>query len=90
MLHDAVLEFGYSGKDFLRLFIQSGIAEQLESGNPKYAALKTLTFEAANRKWLRYIAANRIGNITVQDYDIVIGPVANDQAIRTLNNYLKG
>ncbi|MCI8648263.1 MAG: DUF3990 domain-containing protein [Firmicutes bacterium] len=52
--------------------------------------MKTLTFEAANRKWLRYIAANRIGNITVQDYDIVIGPVANDQAIRTLNNYLKG
>lgn len=24
------------------------------------------------------------------NYDIVIGPVANDQAIRTVNNYLKG
>lgn len=23
-------------------------------------------------------------------YDIIIGPVANDQAIRTVNNYLKG
>ncbi|MCI8639642.1 MAG: DUF3990 domain-containing protein [Coprococcus sp.] len=26
----------------------------------------------------------------VLTYDIVIGPVANDQAIRTVNNYLKG
>ena len=24
------------------------------------------------------------------DYDLVIGPVADDQAIRTVNNYLKG
>ena len=38
MLHDAVVEFGYGGGDFLRLFIQSGIAEQIENGNPKYAA----------------------------------------------------
>ena len=38
MLHDAVAEFGYGGSDFLRLFIQSGIAEQIENGNPKYAA----------------------------------------------------
>lgn len=41
MLHDAVLEFGYDGNDFLRLFIQSDIAEQIESGNPKYAAGKS-------------------------------------------------
>ena len=26
----------------------------------------------------------------VVSYDLVIGPVANDQAIRTVNNYLKG
>ena len=31
MLHDAVLEFGYDGSDFLRLFIQSDIAEQIAS-----------------------------------------------------------
>ncbi len=41
MLHDAVLEFGYDGGDFLRLFIQSEIAEQIESGNPKYVAGKS-------------------------------------------------
>ena len=41
MLHGAVLEFGYDGDAFLRLFIQSGIAEQIESGNPKYIAGKS-------------------------------------------------
>ena len=41
MLHDAVLEFGMNGADVLKLFIQSGVAEQIESGNPKYIAGKS-------------------------------------------------
>lgn len=38
MLHDAVLEFGINGTDFLKRFIQSNVAEQFECGNPKYIA----------------------------------------------------
>lgn len=41
MLHHAVLEVGYDGNEFLWLFIQSGIAAQIENGNPKYAAGKS-------------------------------------------------
>ncbi len=41
MLHDAVLEYGIDGTDFLNRFIQSGIAEQFENGNPKYIAGKS-------------------------------------------------
>ena len=41
MLHDAVLEFGFDGTDFLRRFIQSNVAEQIENGNPKYIAGKS-------------------------------------------------
>lgn len=41
MLHDAVCEFGMSGDDFLNRFIQSGVAEQIENGNPKYIAGKS-------------------------------------------------
>lgn len=52
--------------------------------------LNILNFESANKEWLRYISANRTGNPTENEYDVVIGPVANDQAIRTVNNYLKG
>lgn len=41
MLHDAVIEFGMDGEDFLKRFIQSNIAEEIESGNPKYIAGKS-------------------------------------------------
>lgn len=41
MLHDAVLEFGIDGTDFLKRFIQSEVAEQFENGNPKYIAGKS-------------------------------------------------
>ena len=41
MLHDAVIEFGYKGDEFLHMFIQSGIVEEIESGNPKYIAGKS-------------------------------------------------
>lgn len=41
MLHDAVVEFGMDGEDFLKRFIQSDIAEEIESGNPKYIAGKS-------------------------------------------------
>lgn len=52
--------------------------------------LKLLVFNSANENWLEYIAANRTGKAVDESFDVVIGPVANDQAIRTVNNYLKG
>ena len=41
MLHDAVYVFEINGNDFLQQFIQSGIAEEIENGNPKYIAGKS-------------------------------------------------
>ncbi len=41
MLHNAVLEFGMNGTDFLNRFIQSDIAGQFEDGNPRYIAGKS-------------------------------------------------
>ena len=41
MLHDAVVEFGMDGEDFLKRFIQSDVAEGIESGNHKYIAGKS-------------------------------------------------
>lgn len=67
MLHDAVLEFGYDGSDFLRLFIQSDIAEQIESGNPKYAAGKSgaeLFIEIIERT-----TGKRIDSDVIETYD---------------------
>ena len=41
MLHDAVVEYGINGTDFLRRFIQSDVARQFENGHPKYIAGKS-------------------------------------------------
>ncbi|MGN0455407.1 MAG: DUF3990 domain-containing protein [Acutalibacteraceae bacterium] len=56
----------------------------------QFENLRVLHFESANKEWLRYISANRTGKIIEEEFDVVSGPVANDQAIRTVNNYLKG
>ena len=53
-------------------------------------ALNILRFEAPDRDWLRFVSANRTGKPVDDRYDIIIGPVANDQAIRTVNDYLNG
>ena len=52
--------------------------------------LAILMFDAPNRDWLRFVAANRMGHQTDAHYDVIIGPVANDQVIRTVNNYMNG
>jgi len=54
-------------------------------------SLKVLKFEAANRNWLEYVTANR-KNMTLQndDYDIVIGPVANDRTMPVISLYFSG
>lgn len=41
MLHDAIYAFGIDGDTFMKLFIQSSIAQQIEDGNPKYLAGKS-------------------------------------------------
>jgi hypothetical protein len=61
-----------------------------EVSQQEFEILNVLIFENANAEWLRYISANRTGKTVDDGYDVVNGPVANDQAIRTVNNYIKG
>lgn len=53
-------------------------------------ALSSLVFDSANRDWLEYVVANREGVCTDFDYDVVIGPVANDDVYRTVNLFEDG
>lgn len=53
-------------------------------------SLNILLFKIPDKDWLKYISENRTGKAKDEGHDIIIGPVANDQAIRTINNYLKG
>ncbi|MBW3080715.1 DUF3990 domain-containing protein [Bifidobacterium saguinibicoloris] len=50
----------------------------------------TLGFTDATADWLDYIAANRSGDPLNDDYDVVLGPVADDATMPTLNGFFAG
>ena len=52
--------------------------------------LKTRTFRAANEPWVDFVHANRTVQDYAHDYDIVIGPVANDNVYLSFNLYESG
>ena len=54
------------------------------------SSLKVLRFHAPNAAWLKYVTRNRIESNGDADYDIVVGPVANDNTMPVLNLYFKG
>lgn len=55
-----------------------------------FAGLKVLHFEKADGEWLEYVTANRKNQTMENSWDVVWGPVANDQTMQTLILYLDG
>ena len=47
-------------------------------------------FRAADEEWLDFVAANRNGSYNGEQYDLIIGAVANDDVYQTLQLYLSG
>ena len=54
------------------------------------ADLNVLRFPTANIEWLDFVLANRQGYISENQYDIVIGPTANDKTILVIDQYMAG
>ncbi len=52
--------------------------------------LTVLTFPRANADWLEFVAANRRGMSVNDNYDLIVGPVANDQTVTTVTLFLGG
>lgn len=52
--------------------------------------LNILRFQSANRLWLNFVTQNRKGVYTGKKYDVVIGPVANDNTMPVINDYMAG
>jgi len=52
--------------------------------------LSVLRFSGPDKEWLRYVVMNRSGIVDAAQYDLVIGPVANDRTIRTVNDFMQG
>ncbi len=54
------------------------------------AVLDILRFQATDKLWLDFVHKNRRGTYTDKSYDLVIGPVANDDVFATLIVYEQG
>lgn len=52
--------------------------------------LNILNFEAATEEWLKFVFKNRQSDELVHHYDIVIGPVADDNLYQVLVSYENG
>ena len=55
-----------------------------------FAECSVLRFDAPNEAWLDFVAENRSGNYEGEDYDVVYGPVANDDVYTTFTLYQSG
>lgn len=51
---------------------------------------RVLSFEKENEKWLDFVCACRRGEEINQEYDIIIGSVANDDVFKTVDMYFRG
>lgn len=52
--------------------------------------LKIKCFDSLNKEWLEFIKRNRAKGGTQHAYDIVIGPVADDNTMETVQLYISG
>lgn len=58
--------------------------------NKAFLECDVLKFENANEKWLDYVSENRAGIYNGKIYDIIYGPVANDDVYTTFTLYQSG
>lgn len=52
--------------------------------------LKIKVFDGMNKEWLEFVKKCRTEGGTPHDYDIIQGPVANDNTMRTIAFYISG
>ena len=67
-----------------------GIISVFEFPDEKMDTLSVLKFNSANKEWLEFISNNRKGTSVEETYDIIIGPVANDNTMPVITLYLRG
>ena len=58
--------------------------------NEDFNALSVLKFDAPNEEWLDFVIDRRKGIVLDKEYDLIIGPVANDDVFGTIILYETG
>ena len=55
-----------------------------------FAECSLLRFDEPNESWLNFVSDNRSGKILEKKYDLIFGPVANDDVYTTFTLYTTG
>lgn len=55
-----------------------------------FAECSVLNFDTADEAWLDFVSDNRSGSYEGEAFDIIFGPVANDDVYATFNLYTAG
>lgn len=63
---------------------------EYECDNSYMEKLSVLKFASADASWLDYVVKNRRGIMTNDNYDMIIGPVANDSTLPVIDDYMAG
>lgn len=74
----------------LRLRTNTGYVSVYEIDDDKMQSLRILSFEKPDAEWLRFVVANRKGAAPAADWDLICGPVANDQTMPVIDLFLDG
>jgi hypothetical protein len=103
--HNRFLDFGFGfyttkNKDQAKDFAVK-VTDKRKEGSPalniyeidEEAAFKNctlLSFSKPDEEWLDFVSQNRKGIYDGEKYDLIYGPVANDDVYRTITLYLTG
>ena len=74
----------------LRLRLTESFVSVYEIDDEAMGKLRILKFDSPNADWLRFVAENRKGHPVPQEWDIIAGPVANDQTAPVIDLFLDG
>ena len=80
----------FAGKVTMRKKTGRSTINVYELDDAVFNDLSVLKFDSANEEWLDFVSDNRSGINRVEGYDLVCGPVANDDVYQTFILYSSG
>ena len=80
----------FAQKVCLRANDGQAIVNEYELDDDYKEKLSILEFKNANEEWLDFVSNNRNGNMEKHSYDLIVGPVADDNIYRTFLLYQTG
>ena len=80
----------WARRTVLRLKKGKACVTVYEVDDKKLQSIRILRFIQPDADWLRFVVSNRKGVMQTADWDLICGPVANDQTMPVIDLYLDG